>query len=52
MGSKEDPKNAVIHLVSLDSDIPCSLVFCEKMIYPMFKFSVNEVADTLGTFRV
>ena len=52
MGSKEDPKSAVIHLVSLESDIPCSAGFCEKMIYPTFKFSVNEVADTWGIFRV
>ena len=31
MGSKEDPKSAVIHLVSFDSDIPCSAGFCEKI---------------------
>ena len=52
MGSKEGPKSAVIHLVSFDSDIPCSAGFCEKMIYQTFKFSVNEVADTWGIFGV
>ena len=49
IGSKDDPESAVKHLVSLDSDIPCSPGFRKKMMY---QFSVNEVADTWGIFGV